>query len=249
MNLPAVLGRLWAQAWLRGLVMLVLAFLLGRISVPAHESEGLVSDAPVSVRNPEAVGCSDRLSLLKREQRQLREELAYVRQSVLVEQEACFGVREALVDKEAQISGLQEQLAFYRGIVSPDEADVGVRIFKLELDPLGRSDYQFRLTLVQSVRQVADAKGGLQMRLVVLDEAGDSQILDMKELVTADDFAWDYRFRYYTELYGQFRLPSEVTPVRIEVTVVPKGRAGRKQSEVYVWNELIVATGDDESER
>ena len=61
------------------------------------------------------------------------------------------------------MSKLNEQLAFYRGIVSPEQDLAGVRIYKLDLFSKPGRIYQFRLTLLQPARQTADADGSLEI--------------------------------------------------------------------------------------
>ncbi len=238
----------WAGLGVGGVLLFLGGLLFGRYGL-----DPVAPEAPPPQLEHVAAGaaaaCARRVEVMNKETRRLREELAYMKQSVLVEQESCHGVHALLVDKASEISKLTEQLAFYRGIVTPEDTSVGVRIYKLELDPLGLRRFQFRLTLLQSVRQAADATGDLQVDLVAVDPAGKVQTLDMGSLMVGENYAWTYKFRYYTEMYGQFRLPDKLTPLRIEVQARPHGERRREVSATFVWNELISAPSAEESKQ
>ena len=175
--------------------------------------------------------------------RQQREEIAYLKQSVIVEQEACFGVRDMLREKEAEIGKLHEQLAFYRGIVTPEESETGVRVHKFELQSAGGTAYQFRVTLLQPVRIASAAEGRLQLKLEGL--VGDqTQTRDIQALAPKGSFKPEYEFRYFTEVFGQFRLPKDFVPLRLGLYIQPKGFKSPRLATTYLWSELVNPAGE-----
>ncbi len=223
----------------------VLGAVLLEIFRPAPD---ILDGAELSAAQDARLGLEKRVQVLERERRQLREELAYLKQSVVVEQEACNGVRDALQDKDMVISKLHEQLAFYRGIVSPEESPDGIQVYKLVLDALGERTFQFRVTLLQPVRQAVDAKGVLAMRLEGM--VGDRvKSMRLSELMVGGSFSPSYEFRYYTELFGQFRLPEDFAPLRLKVGLIPAGKRRVDWTETYVWNDLMTASKAEESAR
>ncbi|MGJ8669002.1 MAG: DUF6776 family protein [Oceanococcus sp.] len=206
-------------------------------------SGGLVQDIPLA--NPYA-SCPEKLSATERERRVLREELAYTKQSVVVEQEACFELRKSLAKQEDELSKLNEQLAFYRGIVSPEQDEAGVRIHGLDLFKISRRSVQFRLTLIQPVRQSKDANG--RLNIVVEGLAGDVfRQIPMSELGFAGDFSGEYAFRYYMELHGQFRLPEGFKPLRISTEAIPNTKGRKPVRQTFIWQEAMVAQAAEES--
>lgn len=182
--------------------------------------------------------CRADLKAAQRRARQLNEESAYLKQSVIVEQEACFGVRDSLQDKQNQISDLREQLAFYRGIVSPEESSLGVRIHGLDVRQVKNQIHNFRLTLLQSVREGGDAAGRASIKLEVLQDS-QVQSLDLQDLLVAGEYSGQYEFRYYAELYGEFKLPAGVRPLRMVVALTPKGKRRATVVKTFVWDDIM----------
>ncbi len=224
--------------WLRALACLLLGVAIGHFG-PGLNTSGADAEDGFAVVNPFA-SCPDKLSAAERERRVLREELAYTKQSVLIEQEACFELRESLTRQEDELGKLNEQLAFYRGIVSPEQDEAGVRIHQLELFDLGRGAVQFRLTLMQSVRQVQEAQGRLDLVIEGLD--GDIYTKrSVQQLELSGDYTGDYAFRYYLEMHGQFRLPKAFKPLRIVTQAIPDKNGRKPVRQTFIWQEVFAA--------
>ena len=225
-------GVVQALSWIA--LGVVLAVLWQRWPLfPAH-----LDDEPPTV-NPFA-SCPEKLSAAERERRTLREEVAYLKQSVMIEQQACFELREGMKGHQDQLAKLNEQLAFYRGIVSPEEDAAGMRIHNLELFRSGQRDWQFRLTLIQAVRHAKDAKGLVKIRLEGLKNNVFTSY-GMKEIDPAKEYTGLYQFRHYLEKHGQFRLPAGFSPLRIVVEAIPEARGSKSVTRTWVWQEIITA--------
>lgn len=203
-------------------------------------SEDFVEDALVGA------DCPAQLASLQRQRRQQSEELAYVKQSVIVEQEACFELRDSLNEQHIEIGKLNEQLAFYRGIVAPEQNIAGVRIHKAEIMPLYGRDYQFRLTLLQPVRQSTDAKGMLKLHLEGLKKETLVSV-SLNEIALGQKPSALYEFRYYVEVFGQFRLPSDYRPLRLVAEAIPEERGLKPVSQTFVWTEILKPQAAEES--
>ena len=199
---------------------------------------------PAVARQP-ADECPAELADAQRKRRRLTEEVAYLKQSVIVEQEACFGVREALNDKQDQISDLREQVAFYRGIVSPEESTLGVRVHDLVLRPVQGRIFNFRLTLLQSVREGGEARGRVGLRLEAL-EGEKLRRLALESLMVTTEYSEEYLFRYYTEMFGEFELPDGLRPLRIVVSLTPRGKRKPAMVRTFVWDEMLAAPAAEE---
>ncbi len=196
--------------------------------------------------NLDGADCPAQLGALQRQRRQLSEELAYVKQSVIVEQEACFALRDELKQQLSEVGELNEQLAFYRGIVAPEQNLAGVRVHKAEIMPLYGRDYQFRVTLLQPVRQSSDAKGMLKLRLEGLKNET-LLILPLNEIALGEKPPAFYEFRYYVEIFGQFRLPADYRPLRLVAEAIPEERGLKPVNQTFVWAEIIKPETAEES--
>lgn len=209
---------------------------------------GVLPESPEDLADDASVGvdCPAQLASLRRQHRQQSEELAYVKQSVIVEQEACFELRDDLREQLAEVGKLNEQLAFYRGIVAPEQNIAGVRIHKAEVMPLYGRNYQFRLTLLQPVRQSSDAKGMLKLHLEGLKKETFVSV-PLNEIALGQKPPAFYEFRYYVEIFGQFRLPSDYRPLRLVAEAIPEERGLKPVSQTFVWTEILKPQAAEES--
>src|SRR5690606_5141447 len=75
-------------------------------------------------------------------------------------------VEQTLADLQAQISKQREELAFYRGIVSPEDGVGALRVQRFEiLRGNGERHYRLRLVLVQSMSQERPVSGSVLVRI------------------------------------------------------------------------------------
>ncbi|MFP5306010.1 MAG: DUF6776 family protein, partial [Gammaproteobacteria bacterium] len=97
----------------------------------------------------------------------LEEQVVYVQRSQDIDLQACSAVQESLAQLQAEASDLREQLAFYRGIVAPEQSRAGVRVYELKLLPGAEADrYRYELVLIQSVRHDKRVAGRIALELV-----------------------------------------------------------------------------------
>src|SRR5690606_11397000 len=69
------------------------------------------------------------------EVKRLEEQAVYIQRSQEIDEQACSAVRESLTQLQAEVSDLREQLAFYRGIVAPEQSRAGVRVYEFKVEP------------------------------------------------------------------------------------------------------------------
>src|SRR5690606_34897958 len=83
---------------------------------------------------------------------ELERENAVLRTSREVDRETYAQVEANLARLETTIQAQEEELAFYRGIVSPQDGHLGLRVQSLEILPGDRErHYLLRLVLVQAI--------------------------------------------------------------------------------------------------
>lgn len=180
------------------------------------------------------------LRLAREDVRRLQEQIAYVERSQEIDAQACGAVRDSLSQLQAEASDLREQLAFYRGIVAPEQSRAGVRVYEFKLTPgaLPRR-YAYELVLIQSVRhekrvagrielEIAGHRSGLEARLPWAQvQSGESP----ENLV--------FSLRYFEEFAGEIALPAGFEPARVLVTLVPDGSGTPRVEESFDWIRLV----------
>lgn len=180
------------------------------------------------------------LRVARDEIRRLEEQVAYIERSQQIDTEACNEVRESLTVLQAETSDLREQLAFYRGIVAPEQSRAGVRVHEFKLRPGSEPGrYSYELVLIQSVRHDKRVAGRIQLELVGTRGA-DEVRLPWKELVSGDSGAnLVFSLKYFEEFAGEIAIPRNFEPVRVLVTLVPEGNGSPRVDESFDWGRLV----------
>lgn len=180
------------------------------------------------------------LRAARSENEQLKDQLAYYGRSQEIDETACAAVKKSIADLQAQDSDLREQLAFYRGIVSPQESQAGVRVYEFKLSKSAPSLYRYDLVLIQSVRHDKRLSGSID---VVFDgvKAGQKQSFKLSDAMTEDRKNLLFSFRYFQEFSGTFHLPEGLRPLRATVKLDPDGDAPAVEDE-YDWAKIVQET-------
>lgn len=180
------------------------------------------------------------LRLARDEIRRLEEEAVYVERSLQIDTEACNEVRESLTELQAETSDLREQLAFYRGIVAPEQSRAGVRVYEFKLRPGTESGrYAYELVLIQSVRHDKRVAGRIELELVGRRGGSEARLpwADLVSGETRQDLL--FSLKYFEEFAGEIAVPRNFEPVRVQVTLVPEGSGSPRVDESFDWERLV----------
>lgn len=180
------------------------------------------------------------LSKANKNLKSLRREVAHLTRSTQVELQAADQTKKTLREKEMQIAKLTEELVFYRSLLAPEKAKVGVEIRDFSLRSVGESEYYYDFLLTQSNRGKKVAKGKVN---VTIDgkQNGEMHRIEVLNIQAAAGDALKYSFKYFQRLNGAFELPENFEPKKILVEVEPELKSKLKQpiQISYSWNELI----------
>jgi hypothetical protein len=157
----------------------------------------------------------------------LRERLAVAERSGQVDRQAHEELRRTLDGLNGEILQLREELAFYRGIVSPSDARRGVRIHDLQIEGVGEA-WRFRLMLIQAMQHDRQAQGRATLTVFGTAAGGPASFE-----VNTDGLAYD--FRYFQGLDGDILLPQGFTPDRIEVVLQPRSERETAIQQTFDW--------------
>jgi len=205
---------------------LYLAFELGR-----YQSGYSVLDQ----RRERAVSV-ERLAAEQTASDELRRQLAIVETGSEIDAETYAQVKATLSELQAKIQAQEEELVFYRGIVSPQDRVAGLRIQSLEVLPSdGEGRYLLRLLLVQAIVHSRSVSGTVKLQLEGLRD-GQTTSFDAAELVapgTPYDMA--YEFRYFQGLETDLTLPFGFEPQRVTVEIWPNEARAERINQTFDW--------------
>lgn len=168
---------------------------------------------------------------------ELRRQLAIAQTSSEIDRETYSRVESNLSDLQAKIQAQEEELVFYRGIVSPQDGVAGLRIQSLEVLPADRERrYSVRLVLVQAKVHSRRIMGEVKVQLEGMQD-GQPASLDASQLYVGDgryDMAYD--FRYFQGLETEVELPLGFEPQRLNVEIWPGEAKADKVYQTFDWS-------------
>ena len=151
--------------------------------------------------------------------------------------EAYRQVEERLAEFQATIIAQQEDLAFFRGLVSEPAAGEEVRIQNVVIaEGLQPSTYTLQVVLAQPMGRERRVSGHLE--IAIEGSVGQAATtLPLAEL-TGEESRRDrleYAFRYFQNIEADLALPDGFVPARLLVRLVPAGRGAEPREERFDW--------------
>jgi hypothetical protein len=166
----------------------------------------------------------------------LKQEVALLETHRNIDREAYQEVESSLVELQSKILEQRDALAFYRGIVSPDDGKPGLRVQDLTLTRgEAEREYNLRLVLVQAMQHDRKVSGDVSLS-VEGSQDGEARTYALADLLPqAADADWPFSFRYFQHFDRQLVLPDGFTPERIRVEVRSKTRSISSIEEDFAW--------------
>ena len=179
----------------------------------------------------------------RQEGEKLRRELATSRRTGLIDKEANKELQENLVQREKEILELNEELTFYKNLVSDEGVAPGVNVRGLTFSSLKKKPQQWRFNLVltQVGAHKKIIKGVIELR--VQGRQGDkSKALSWQDIKGKAKSKPKFGFQYFQKIEGEIILPEKFEPENVLVKVVPVGKHSSVQQS-YSWNSILRGDG------
>ena len=217
------------------LVVSALAF-LGGLGVLLYEAGRFQAGYSLLDAQAERRDLNGEISGLQATNEVLRRRIAVLETSKDVDQEAYSQVEVNLGELQARIQSQEEELAFYRGIVSPADGVAGLRIQEFELLSTSSGNaYVMRLVLIQAIKHDRRISGVVRLS-VHGEQAGEDTSLALPELAADDENAeLAYSFRYFQDLERQLVLPEGFLPERVDLEIRPQRRGSKPLIRSFDW--------------
>ncbi|MCV6627538.1 MAG: hypothetical protein OIF38_15680 [Cellvibrionaceae bacterium] len=171
------------------------------------------------------------------EAEELRQQVANLALGAQVDQKANEDVRGEVIRLKAQIAELEENVSFYRGLMSPTENKRGLTIGSLDVIATGTPrHYQYKLVVQQLASNHGHLRGHMQFTVVGRDADGSARSYALKDLssgVGSDQIRLG--FRYFQNVSGEMVLPEGFTPERIELVAKSSGKDAVKVEKKFGW--------------
>ena len=215
--------------WVLGVFALVIAawsaFDYGRYSAKFDSAEARKSeDGFVEIRDA-----------LSTEIETLREEKAILKRAAQIERQAYNELDTTLKALQSEILELKEELAFYRGIVSPRDASRGLRLQKFTFVENGNSrSFRYKIVLSQVLKNDRVAYGKMQLAFEGLNN-GQPKVLTLREVTDKRVKELNYKFKYFQNIDGNVEIPKGFIASRIILRIFPRGKKQDMIEKTFDW--------------
>lgn len=165
----------------------------------------------------------------------LERQVAILETAREVDRETYAQVGANLEQLEQKIQSQESELAFYQGIVSPEDGASGLRIQSFSIESAGgEREFSIQLVLVQAIVQTQRVTGRVNLTVSGRDRSGARVTLDLPAL-GVDSAEARYGFRYFQTIGFDVTLPPGFVAESIDVEVEPAQPPGTAIIESYTW--------------
>jgi competence protein ComGF len=171
------------------------------------------------------------------ENSELRRQIAILDRSSVMDQLATEEVQETIIGLRDRVAQLEQDIVYYRQVVSAETEDTGLIISQLDIDVTRESNrYRYKLVLRQ---QDADGDtfliGHVNINLVG-SQGEEKQILSLRDLsAEQDQLDIRLRFKYFQNIEGELVLPENFVPDRLQVAAVSVGPVEKSINQNFSW--------------
>src|SRR5690554_2339312 len=153
-----------------------------------------------------------------------------------VDRKATEGIRQTVKELKAQISTLEEEVAFYKGIMAPSSNDRGLRVSKIDIAALENAgSFRYSIMLTQVADNSSYISGLAAVNFVGLRN-GERVILPLRDLDSSvTDLGVKFRFRYFQEISGELQLPEQFVPEQVQVILQSTGGKAQRVEQTIDW--------------
>jgi len=222
----------WTRFWKRFLFLLMIA-LLGGASYLFGRYEALEAQAQAMAERDQ----------LQQDYQMAQDEIASYSQRISmlekggeVDRKSTEGLRQNLVDLRSQIATLQEEVAFYKGIMAPSTRKQDLRIQKIEIaKTLEERRFKYKVVLTQVGTNQRFISGLAAVNITgVLN--GKQKVFGLRDVSDdVQDYGIKYKFRYFQEIEGELVLPEGYIPESVEVVLQSNGSKSKRIEMTQAW--------------
>ena len=168
---------------------------------------------------------------------ELRRQIAILDRSSVMDQRATEEVQTTIIGLRDRVAQLEQDIVYYRQVVSAETEDTGLIISQLDIDVTRESNrYRYKLVLRQ---QDADGDtfltGHVNINLVG-SQGEEKQILSLRDLsAEQDQLDIRLRFKYFQNIEGELVLPDNFIPDRLQVAAVSVEPVGKSINQDFSW--------------
>ncbi|MBL1277496.1 MAG: hypothetical protein COB30_015550 [Ectothiorhodospiraceae bacterium] len=169
----------------------------------------------------------------------LRARIAVLERAAQVDKQAYGSVETSQKQAQDEMLELKEEVAFYRGIVSPSETASGLNIPSFSVVDIGGDGaYRFKLVITQMKTNQRLVKGHAKVIFEGIKDGRQVQ-LSLKQVSAGALDKLKLRFKYFQNNEGEIVLPKGFLPSRVLVELVPTGKGAKRLKKTFDWSDIV----------
>ena len=165
-----------------------------------------------------------RLNALEGLQQSLERELAASKLAADVQEQAAQELQQRLTQLLGEKVELENAVSFYRDLMEVGAKKEGLRVASFTVLATNTPQiFQFSILVTQIAEKRKYVAGDIQLKVIGILQGGRQEVIfDAKNAVVG--FPLKLRFKYFQDLVGQIRLPSDFIPERVSISVQQNGK-------------------------
>ncbi len=166
----------------------------------------------------------------------LRSQVVISDRTSIMDQRANEEVQETINSLRQRVMQLEQDVMFYRQVMTPELAEPGLIIAEFTVQPTDLPDtYRYRAVFRQAGAGDRELKGKVQID-VVGTRTGEKVLLPLQELVPdAEVVNTVLNFRYFQNIEGELVLPAGFLPVQVEIRAESMEPQQRNLEKLFNW--------------
>lgn len=166
----------------------------------------------------------------------LRSQVVISGRTSIMDQRANEEVQETINSLRQRVMQLEQDVMFYRQVMTPELAELGLIIAEFTVQPTDLPDtYRYRAVFRQAGAGDRELKGKVQID-VAGTRAGERVLLPLQELVSGvETVNTVLNFRYFQNIEGELVVPADFQPTQVEIRAESMEPQQRKLEKLFNW--------------
>ncbi len=166
----------------------------------------------------------------------LQQELTNSEQANAVDRQALEEVQGTIINLRETIAQLEEDVLYYKQIMSPENTETGLMISQLDLL---QTDLQNRIRYRLELRQAGNndnlVSGYVNVNILGTRDRQEISMPLRSLAVEEDQLDIKLQFRYFQNIQGELILPDGFLPLGVQILAVDEGNNGKTIQKSFAW--------------
>ena len=181
-----------------------------------------------------------RIAELETRNHSLLQKNAHLDGSSKIERDAYELANQELIKLQQELLAQKEELAFYRGIVSPTDAALGVNMQSFVMRKKNsQNQYSYKMILTKSGKSTRKISGAADVRIRGETAGGVSELKLTDLALENSGKVTKFSFKYFQVFEGDVALPEGFEPFEVEIGIKPTTKKVKSFSETISWTQVL----------